>query len=359
MAAVGSAPPAGNRFERFRRCRLRRMEPPEKILVIRLKCIGDVLFTLPAMHALRNAYPKAHLSYLVSAEFAPLLQGFGQVDTTLTLNRSIFRRLNPGRVIPEMLGLWRQLRSSRFSLAIDLQGYGETAFLAWASGARERWGMVYRSSRRFAFTRPVRRANDRHPIESHLALLETCGVPVPALCNEFRLPAAAAVEADRFLQQHQLDPRRSLIFIQAFTSSPGKNWPLERYLELARAWHQQRYQVLFGGGPGDREALAPALKAGFPVSAGVPLLVTAGLLARSNLVLGGDTGVVHLGVALGKRVVMIMSGTWPGSSPPFQHEDWAVTPTSGQNLERITLPAVREACARALGDFKGELRQPG
>src|SRR4029079_16646014 len=70
------------------------MDKPFGILVIRLKSMGDIVFTLPALHALRAANPHAQISFLVSREYAPLLQGFRDVSSVIELNREQFRRLN-------------------------------------------------------------------------------------------------------------------------------------------------------------------------------------------------------------------------------------------------------------------------
>ena len=83
------------------------------------------------------------------------------------------------------------------------------------------------------------------------------------------------------------------------------------------------------------------------------MLVTGGLAKLSTLVLGSDTGVLHLAVAAGKRVVMIINSTAPGSPYPFQHPDWAVTPTSGRDLSSIKPGAVIEACEQALSERAG------
>ena len=85
-------------------------------------------------------------------------------------------------------------------------------------------------------------------------------------------------------------------------------------------------------------------QAGIPVSAGVSLLVSAGLMKHSTLIIGGYTGLLHLAVAMDKRVVML---NFPGNAHPFQHPDWAVTQTNGQPLDTITPDAVNEACNRA------------
>jgi ADP-heptose:LPS heptosyltransferase len=109
-------------------------------------------------------------------------------------------------------------------------------------------------------------------------------------------------------------------------------------------------QILFGGGPSDRAALAPAQQAGFPISAGVSLLTTAGLMKFSSLIVGGDTGLLHLAVAMNKRVIMLMSSAARTRCHPFQHADWVLTPPSSETISGITTGAVIEACSRALAE---------
>ena len=67
----------------------------------------------------------------------------------------------------------------------------------------------------------------------------------------------------------------------------------------------------------------------------------------SSVVVGADTGLLHLAVAMGKRVVMLMHSNAPGHSHPFQHADWAVTPPAGKMVSEIPTAAVIEACARS------------
>jgi ADP-heptose:LPS heptosyltransferase len=75
----------------------------------------------------------------------------------------------------------------------------------------------------------------------------------------------------------------------------------------------------------------------------------------SSLILGGDTGALHLAVAMGKRVVMIRDSIAPGSPYPYQHPDWAVTPTSGRDLSKIEIDTVIEACMRAFSERAGNV----
>ena len=323
------------------------MPEPQNILLIRLKSIGDIMFTLPSVHQLHVAYPHARLAYLVSREHAPLLEGFHDLDKIICLDRSQFRRVHPFAALREGLSVWRKLRREHFSLVIDFQGYGETGYLTRCTGASQRWGTWYRAARRWAYTCAVQRDPGSHPAEGHLAMMQACGVPGSAVRNEFVVPKKAADEARDFLGRAGLLPGRPLLFIQPFTSSPDKDWPLDRYLAIAHESRKRGMQVLFGGGPADCEALASVTAAGFACSAGVPLLVSAGLMSLSTIALGGDTGLLHVAVASGVRVLMLMGSTGPGSCYPFRHRDWAVTPASGKRVAGITSGRVSEALEAA------------
>lgn len=334
------------------------MNAPENILLIRLKSIGDILFTLPAVNAVRDNFPEARISFLVSKEHAPLLEGFRDVNEVIALDRAPFHRKQIGAMCAEALGLMRRLLRGRFSLVIDLHGFGETALLTWLTRAPQRWGHVYHKLRSWAYTRPVPRNDRQHPVEGNLSLLAQCGLQSAAVRNEFHLSENHVQSARAFFAENGCDPAKPTLYIQPFTSSPQKNWPLDNHLSLAMHWRSQGLQIIFGGSAAERDALGRASRAGFPVSAGVPLLTTAGLMKFSTFVVGGDTGVLHLAVAMGKRVVMVMSSTKPGSTYPFGHADWAVTPQNPQSVAGINVDAVIQASAKAFAEMGLNLPAP-
>ena len=318
----------------------------ENILLIRLKSIGDVLLTLPAVNAVRANFPDANISFLTSAENASLLQGFREVNEVIALDRAALKR--PLHAAPEFFRLLRKIRAGKFSLAVDFQGYGETAWLARLTGARQRWGVVYSKGRSWAYTQRMARTKDIHPANGHLELLRLCGLNIGVAKNEFVLPDDALAAAGKFFTDQNLSFDQPTLFLQPFTSSPHKNWPMENFLALARQWRARGGQVIFGGGPADREKLQPVAADGFPISAGVPLLVTGGLMKLSSLVVGGDTGALHLAVALGRRVVMLMAWLTPGSPHPFGQPDWAVVGENDLGVPGISLASVTAACERAV-----------
>jgi ADP-heptose:LPS heptosyltransferase len=330
------------------------------ILLIRLRSMGDIVLTLPAVHALREKFPGARITFLTSRQNAALLGGFREVDEMITLDYARYRGGNPIAIITETFALLRRLRAGRFSLVVDFQGYAETAWLTRLSSAPQRWGTLYRRSRRWAYTCGVAHNSLMHPAEWNLSLLKECGLRPGKILNEFTLPDSAVAEARHLFSAMGLGTAHPVLFIQPFTSWTPKNWPLDLYLAVARHWQKRGVQTLFGGGPTEQAALQPVRQAGFPVAAGNPLLVTAGLMKLASLILGGDTGMLHLAVAMNKRVLMIIGSLDPGRPYPFQHPDWTITPQKRQPVSSLSTEAVIEASTRAFAalDLGAALSDP-
>ena len=326
--------------------------PQKRILLIRLGAFGDVIFTLPAVHLVRTHLPAASISFLVYKEYAPLLEGFTGIERVLTLDRARYRSLNPISIGAETVALLGPIVRSRFQLVVDFQGFGETGWLTWLTGAPQRWGSVYRPARRWAYTRPVARNPQLHPIEYHLDVLRQAGGWIPErIHNEFVLPNRTLEEARCFFAEHNLQLERATLFIQPFTSDSHKTWPLGNYLIIAKQWRERRLQVLFGGGPADRPALEPVRQEGFAVAAGAAPLLSAGLVKLSSLILGGDTGLLQLAAAMNKRLVMLIPSLRPGACIPFGHPEWAIAPANGLPVASITPDLVNRVCAQALAEL--------
>lgn len=319
----------------------------ENILLIRLKAIGDVIFTLPAVGAVRENFPTAKITFLTSQENVMLLRGFREVDEVIGLDRASLRSGRPFRAVPVFFNLLRRMRTGRFSLVVDFQGYGETAWLSRITGAPQRWGSVYSTGREWAYTRGLPRRDELHPAAWNLFLLRECGLHIGEVKNQFCLPEDALAAALKIFAEHKLDPAKPTLFIQPFTSTPHKNWPWENHLALGKHWLAQGVQVIFSGGPADQPLLARARDLGFTVPTGHSRLADIGLMQISTLIVGGDTGFLHLAVALGKRVVMLIPNG-SKSVVPFGHPDWVVPTEPGSTLAKITPGKVIEFVGAAL-----------
>jgi ADP-heptose:LPS heptosyltransferase len=317
----------------------------ERILLIRHSGIGDILFTLPAVNLVRMNFPGSRIVYCTKKRYAALLQGFRAVDQVIAVDDEAFRHGNPLKIARHSWRLLRAVRAGGFDLAVDLHGFGETGLIAWASRARERWGIVRHFKRRFFYTAAILRDPLLHSVDQGCQLLVKNGLQRFPPDNQFQLPRQYLAEAEKLFADCGLEPGRATIFIQPFTSSKKKNWPLEKYLECAEQWRNQGWQVLFGGGPEEKKRLA-GMSARFPAAAGRSgLLTTAGLMQLSTLTVGGDTGMLHLAVALGKPALMLMRQADP-QYLPYRHPDWALVSPDPKTIAAIPAEAVIAAASR-------------
>lgn len=299
--------------------------PPERILVIRWKSIGDIVFTLPAVNRLRDNFPHAEITFLVSRENAFILQGFTAVDQVWTIDRAAVRSRRFLHGALAWTDRLLQIRSHRFDLVVDLQGYGETALICRWSGAPIRCGYDSRRLRSRAFTHTATPSRDLHPAQQHLELVTLPGLNPTPPRYQFHLGEPASANALAFLHQRGIDPDRPLACLHPFTSRAKKNWPLDRFLELARALQAEHVQILFGGGPADRTAL---LAAGVPPTQIIdtdPITYIA-LLRKARVVIGGDTGFLHLADAAGTDVILLGRA---GLNPPFRNPAYSLLAPDG------------------------------
>jgi ADP-heptose:LPS heptosyltransferase len=333
-----------------------RTSPPKghkqkKILLIRWKSIGDVVFTLPALRCLRSNFPDSHITYLTSPEFLSLVKSFSVADEILTVDRARLKRFYKGGII-ELLNLFRAIARTRYDIVIDFQSYGETAWVSWLTRAPQRWGVVSRTSRAWAYTRAVLRDDKAHPVDTNLRCLAESGVDTSHPEKFLELPLENRTAAERLFLEFGLRSDRPTVFIQPFTSTPGKDWPLEKWLALARRLRSLEIQVVFGGGPADRARLEPAISDNYPVAAGTDLLTSCSLAARCDLVIGPDTGLLHMATAAGCRAVLIKHLWW--NAYPYGHPDWVLTPREGRlQVADLTLEPVLAEILRVIGSVHG------
>lgn len=330
------------------------MKKYDKILLIQwINGIGDVLFTLPSYNAIRTLYPDAQISYLVSKKYRPVLQGFAGLNKIVEFDRTVLKSRNPLAILRLFHDLIKTLRKDKYDLIIDFTSSSESAWVASLSGAPERWGVLKKNRyfRALKYTKTVEKRAGIHLGDLYLSILKASGLDTGKAENTYRLPYEAQASSLEWFRQHQLSPEKPTLFIQPFTFIPRKNWPLENQIKLAQYWQNKGVQVIFGGAPNERERLSP-VETHFPIAAGVDLMTTAGLMKQSSIVIGGDTGILHLATALGKRVVLLMGPTLPEQFGPYQHPEWAVRPVNSELMVNLSIKQVIEATEKAFQEVR-------
>jgi heptosyltransferase-1 len=303
----------------------------ERLLIVRLSAMGDVIHTLPAVHALREAFPQAHIGWLIEERWRELLcaPGFPErgprsvqrplVDEVHTVNlKSWGKSLFSIATVQHIAKVWNDVRDARFDVAVDLQGAMRSALLARLSGARVVYGATEprESPASLWYTRKVM-TSGKHVVEQNFSIVEEL------IGHRIKLPAPE-LPRDPVVEE-RIEKRLAENGISDFAIlNPGagwgaKRWPAERYGELARKLASQGIRSILSYGPGEEMLARSAETAsnGNAILMNSSLSELIALTRRARLFIGGDTGPLHLAAALQIPVVAIYGPTDPARNGPF------------------------------------------
>jgi lipopolysaccharide heptosyltransferase I len=289
------------------------------VLIVRLGALGDVVHAIPAAAALRRTYPDARIDWLVEARHRGIVDLVTAIDRTIVVERPTLRGWTTAV---------RQLRTSAYDLAIDLQGLLKSAVLARASGATRVVGFsIWHLREKMArpFYSEVRAAEGGHVIAKNLRLLEAVGVHDATIA--FPLADAPSPPLDEL--RSQLGPGARFALVNPGAAWPNKRWPPDRFGEIAAFLHEVcglTPVVLWG--PGE-EVLARAVvdaSAGRARMAPPTTIVDLVALTRAAaIVVSGDTGPLHIATATATPVVALFGPTDPARNGPFAADDVTVS----------------------------------
>jgi lipopolysaccharide heptosyltransferase II len=299
-------------------------EDSRRILVIRLDLLGDLVMSLPAVAALKEAYPRAEVTVLALPYAADLLELAPEVDHVLSydVNRIRVPRevLRPGNY-RELFGLVRQLRRTKFDLCLSLHGRF-ACLMAWLSGCPRRFGY---SGEAYPFmltrTLPGGRYDSRqHEIVYNLRLAELAGAHVDLahpLAPKLTVPQAEQRRARHVLAEFDVRADSLLVLIHPGASNgSAKRWPPEYWGKVASRLHGElRANVALTGTPAEAAIVQAVVRAcSFKpiVMAGQTTIPQLGaLIKRADLLLSSDSGPSHMAAALGTPQVTIFGPTDP------------------------------------------------
>ncbi len=254
--------------------------------------MGDLLMSLPAIHAARVSFPDAEITLLLQKGLEPLLNTHPEIDRILCWE--------PGEGIgwPAVFRWVRQLRHLHLDAAVVLNPtrfFHTALFLAGIPirvGYRRKWG--------FLLTRAIpdtKTSRSIHESEYNLELVRLLGIePGPAVLSLPQNPADEAA-AQRRLEQLGLAKNSRPIALHPWTSNPIKSWPLESFRELTNRLISKGYPVLIIGGPEVRPEMDAWKKTLGPAADGVgqiPLELLPAALKRCALLISNDSGPVHV-----------------------------------------------------------------
>ena len=311
-----------------------------RIAFIKPSALGDIVHALPVLTALRARFPAARITWVVNSAYEPLVRNHPDLTDTLCFDRGAFKK-GIWHATRYALSFARELRRRRFDLVVDLQGLLRTGLMCLATGAPVRVGFAgAREGSRYAYTHKVRVPNaDRiHAVDRYWRVAEYLGAgDVP---KRFHVPLGAGeVEAVR---RELAELPRPWVAVAVGAKWVTKRWPTAHFAELLR-----RMQLHSGGtslfvGTGDDTAMAQEVTNAlhgptrdFTGKTTLPRL--AALLSQCDLMLGNDTGPLHLAAALGVPCVAPYTCTRVALHGPYTSMGGAVetrVPCAGSYLKR-------------------------
>jgi predicted lipopolysaccharide heptosyltransferase III len=332
-----------------------------RILLIRLRQIGDVVFTTPAVRAVRERFPDATITYLVEPAAAPVVDGNPDIDELLVAPR-----------LPGAAG-WRhewslihRLRATRFDLVIDFHGGPRASLLSWLSGAPMRIGYDV-IGRSWMYTHPVRRPRAlraRHSVENQWDLLAPLAIGSP---DRAAHPVTMAIDplAVRAVNARLLgagvNAADRLVIMHVSAGNPFRRWPIPAFAAVAvgLASRPAGCRVLVTSGPSEHAAanlVITAARAALPeaereriLSCGeFSLAELRALVERAALYIGGDSGPMHIASTSHVPMVSLYGPTLPARSAPWRAPQW---PARAVEIDGLPCrPCEQRVCVP--GDFR-------
>ena len=301
------------------------------ILLVRLRLIGDVVFTTPAIRAIRQRYPAARITYLVEEDAAPVVRGNPHLDDVLVVGR-------PAGVarLREDVVFGRRLRAARYDLAIDFHCGPRSSWLTWMSGARTRVGFEV-VGRSWVYTIRVprpRTLRPRHSVLNQWDLLTPLGFAPPdprADPTEMVENPVAAGRVGRRLAEAGLTRAHRIVVVHVSAGNPFRRWPIPSFVDLVcrLAAADRLRRIIVTSGPSDahaasrvaseaRERLAAGDREAIPSCGEFDLAELRALLGRADLFIGGDSGPLHVAGTTGVPIVGLYGPTLPVRSEPWR-----------------------------------------
>ncbi len=326
--------------------------PPQSLLVVRLGAMGDVIHTLAAVTALRNAFPDLRIGWMIEHRWSELLCArntalsgprspqrpvvdYVHVVDTKRWRKSLFARETKQRAAQ----ILREVRGEHYEVAADFQGALKSAFLARLSKASKVCGFHHprESPARVFYDRRVQ-AQGVHVIEQYHSLAGyIAGRSLP--------DCAAALphdqDAEASIAKRISGLNNAFVIINPGAGWGSKRWPAEHYGQVARALASCGLTPVINFGPGEHDLALAVQNASGGVSQAISCSISEliALTRRARLFVAGDTGPLHLAAALQVPVVAIFGPTDPARNGPQGTQNLVLrSPASKNSLSHTSAP---------------------
>jgi heptosyltransferase-3 len=311
-----------------------------RVLVIKLRHIGDVMLSVPVFRALGEVFPGAHIDALVNSGTEEVLTGNPFISDIIVFKRDIKKANTLKKYASELLFL-RSIRSKRFDMALDLTGGDRAALLSFVSGARYRLGLNPKKGfmgKKFLYTHLTRPDNRRHMVLQNLDVTRRFGVDREGIAVDFHTPEADKAFVNKMLEANGIGERDTVVHIHPTSRWLFKCWKDEYMAEIVRWLVHSGIKVVLTSSSEPKEiqkarrilslvaelmrhrvpALQTGVEGGVVDLCGKTTIKQLGAVSQmSDLFFGVDTAPMHIAAAVGTPVVALF-----GPSGAFKWGPW-------------------------------------
>jgi lipopolysaccharide heptosyltransferase II len=298
----------------------RKIDPSriQRILLIRLRRIGDVVMTTPAITALREGIPKAKITYVIDEPYRALVEGHPDLDGVIVLPRDLG--------FNEFRKQMRQIRRDAFDVVIDFHGGPRASLLTFFSGARLKIGYKIKYKNLVYDIKLPREPEEGyfHSVENHVNLAKALGIDPPAI-PALSMPQPTQSEAEnirRFIQENTIQDTK-IIALHISAGNKFRDWGAGRLARLITLLSQvPRVKVVLIGSGEDKHAVEEIKK-----TSEAPFLSMVNrlnlrelreLVSLSTLFVGPDSGPMHIAATTATPIVAYFGPTLPAHFGPWK-----------------------------------------
>jgi heptosyltransferase-2 len=287
-----------------------------RIIIVRMDRIGDVVLSTPAMKAVRTAYPHSHITVLVRPYAREVVEGNPFIDEVMTYDKSGKEKSLSGKI-----GFIAKLRNKKFDLAIVLHPKNSSHILAYLAGIPKRLG--YDRKIGMLLTRKIPHTKQyglKHEIDYVLGLLRYMGIESTDRSLSFPVSRKSEDKIRALFEKNGLSANDMVIAVHPTASCPSRRWAPERFAQVLDTLAEKyKARIVIVSGSSDKimadKVVGLMKSAAMNLAGKTTISDLASVLRRSKFLISNDSGPVHIACAVGTPVISIFSRKDRGVSP--------------------------------------------
>ena len=314
-----------------------------KVLVVRLRSIGDTVLATPSLSALRRFLPEAEIDILVEDWVAPVLEGHSAINKVITMER---------KSLASRARVARELRSARYDVVYNLHGGTTATLLTRATGAPHRVGYAtYQYSHLHNHQAPAAsvlwQQSKTHSVEQQLALLGWTGVPVTDRPpTQLAVTSTSLAAVDELLRTANLEGKEFAL-IHPAAAFATKQWAADKFARVVEFLAERKVESVAIAGPNETDVVNELISTSSTkvTSLSLKLPEVTALASRARLFVGNDSGIAHIASAVGAPSVVIFGSSniahwrpWNPAPAEVVFEEMECQPCHGYYCERFEQP---------------------